>query len=124
MNINAINLTVRFLLEISALISFGIWGFNQTSGWQKYLLAIVIPLLFAALWGIFAVPNDPSRSGSAPVVIPGVFRLILELLFFFFAVYCVNNLGYVKLSVIFGVMTILHYIVSYDRIVWLVSKNN
>ena len=121
MNFNTINLAVRFLLEITALISLGVWGWNQSEGWPKYILVIGVPLIFAAIWCTFAVPNDPSRSGNAPVVIPGILRLILELLFFAFAVYCLNNLGYVKLSLIFGIITILHYFVSYERVLWLIS---
>ncbi|MGB5508782.1 MAG: YrdB family protein, partial [Robiginitalea sp.] len=61
------NLILRFLLEIIALISLGIWGWNQSESWFRFVLAIGIPGIIAVIWGTFAVPNDPSRSGSAPV---------------------------------------------------------
>jgi len=69
---NPINLFVRFVLELSALIVVGIWGYRLSDGWTKYLLAIGLPLIMAAIWGIFAVPNDPSRSGNTVIVTPGI----------------------------------------------------
>jgi hypothetical protein len=43
---------------------------------------ILIPLLAATAWGVFNVKGDPSRSGKAPVPVPGIVRLLLELAFF------------------------------------------
>ena len=72
------NLILRFLLEIIALISLGIWSWKQSESWFRLVLAIGIPIIAAIIWGIFAVPNDPSRSGAAPVVTAGFIRLIIE----------------------------------------------
>jgi hypothetical protein len=41
------------------------------------LLALLFVAVFAALWGVFGTPGDPSR-GPAPVAIPGWARLLLE----------------------------------------------
>ena len=71
-------LVIRFALEIAAQISIGLWGY-RTSGWP---LAIALPVIAAGLWGTFAVVGDPSRSGKAPVRVPGIVRLALELLVF------------------------------------------
>jgi hypothetical protein len=46
---------------------------------SKYVLAIAVPIAAAALWGTFNVPNDPSRSGAAPLRVSGATRLALEL---------------------------------------------
>lgn len=76
------NLAFRFLLEVAALIAVGRWGFHLVEAWPRYLLAIAIPVGLAVLWGTFAVPKDPSRSGNAPVPISRSLRLCLELVVF------------------------------------------
>jgi len=49
---------------------------------MKFMLALTLPIFAAAIWGIFAVPDDPSRSGNAPVIAPGLVRIVIELAFF------------------------------------------
>ncbi len=122
MGSHPVNLIIRFLLELSALVAMGIWGWKLSEGWPRWVLAICIPIVAAALWGTFAVPNDPSRSGAAPVAIPGFLRLVLELGFFAFATWALYDLGYLKLSWAMGIVVVLHYLVSYDRILWLLSQ--
>ena len=84
--------------------------------------ALVPPLVAAAAWGIFAVPGDPSRSGSAPVPVRGALRLALELVFFGAATAALWHLGYGRLAIAFGATTLLHYAVSYERITWLLAR--
>ena len=123
MGSNPLNLVIRFLLELTALISLGIWAWHAGNpGWQPYAMAVGIPTAAAAIWGIFNVPNDPSRSGSAPVVVPGVIRLIIELTIFALATWALNDLGYSRMSIVFCVVVIVHYLVSYDRIIWLLKQ--
>lgn len=122
MGSNPINLILRFLLEISALASVGVWGWKLSDGWVRFVLAIGIPIILSIIWGIFAVPNDPSRSGSAPVITPGVIRLGIELGFFAFATWSLYDMELEKLSMAYGIIVALHYIVSYDRIIWLLSQ--
>lgn len=119
---NPVNLTIRFLLELAALAVMGIWGWRQGEGWMQYLLVIGIPLLVAAVWGTFAVPNDPSRSGKAPIPVPGIIRLIIELTVFGFATWALYDLNYTGLSLAMGIIVVVHYFVSYDRVHWLLSK--
>ena len=122
MGTNPINLGLRFILEIVALGTFGTWGYHQTSSGLRWVIALFLPLLFASLWGIFAVPDDPSRSGGAPVVISGLLRLILELSFFSLTSIALFNLGYTKPTWIFSCAVVLHYLFSYDRILWLLER--
>ena len=51
-----LNLAVRFLLEVAALLSMGIWGWRYGEGWVRLVLAALIPIAAAALWGTFSVP--------------------------------------------------------------------
>jgi hypothetical protein len=124
MGSNPINLTIRFLLELSALGSIGIWGWNQSDGWIRFGLAFGIPITLAAVWGIFAVPNDPSRSGKAPIPVPGVVRLVIELAIFALATWALQDLRYIRISWIFVIIVAIHYIISYDRIIWLLTHKN
>lgn len=122
MGSHPVNLAVRFLLEMSALASIGIWGWKQSNGWLRFVLALGIPIIFATIWGTFAVPDDPSRSGKAPIVIRGIIRLAIEIGFFASATWSLYNMGFNKLSAAFGIIVVLHYTISYDRIKWLISQ--
>lgn len=119
MSSHPLNLAVRFFLELAALAAMGHWGWNRSEGLLRIGLALGIPIIAAALWGIFRVPHDP---GPAPVPTPGLLRLALELAFFSLAVWSLYNSGQPTLSLIFGVIVTGHYLLSYDRLLWLVRQ--
>ena len=118
-----LNLVFRLLLEIFALVAIGMWGWSLGDNSLKYTLALVMPLIMATVWGVFAVPDDPSRSGKAPVPVPGLIRLLLELAIFGFACWILFDLGYIKFAYTLVILVFSHYIFSYDRIMWLIGKN-
>ena len=122
MGSHPINLLFRFLLEIMALFIMGIWGWKQSQGLTAFILALTLPILLAVIWGVFAVPDDPSRSGKAPIATPGIIRLLIELMFFIFSAWALYDMGYTMMSIAFGILVGLHYIISYDRIMWLLSQ--
>jgi hypothetical protein len=117
-----INLAVRFVLEMIAFAAFGMWGWDNTEGWTRYVAAIALPVLASTIWGVFNVPGDPSRSGNAPVVVPGVVRLIIEACFFTAGAWALMSLGYTTHGRTFIVVVILHYLGSFNRITWLLSR--
>lgn len=119
MGSHPINLAFRFLLEMSALFSVGIWGWKQSDEWLQYILAIGLPIILAAIWGTFAVPGDPSRSGKTLIATPGIFRLIIEIGIFALAAWSLYDIEFNKMSLVFGVSVLIHYIISHDRIRWL-----
>ncbi|BAM01311.1 MULTISPECIES: YrdB family protein [Caldilinea] len=119
MSSHPVNLGLRFLLEIAALISLGIWGWQRGEGWVRFILAVGIPIIAATLWATFRVPNDP---GTAPVAIPGILRLMFELALFAFATWALYDLKFTALAWIFGVATLLHYVASYDRVLWIIKQ--
>lgn len=44
------NLVIRFLLELAALITLGLWGWRQGGEvWHKYTFALGIPIMAAAI---------------------------------------------------------------------------
>jgi hypothetical protein len=122
MGSNPINLGVRLILELVALFAFGNWGWNASDGIMRYVLAIGLPILAAAAWGIFAVVDDPSRSGNAPVPVSGAIRLVLELVFFALATFALYSVGSENWALAFATIVLVHYAVSYDRIAWLLKQ--
>jgi uncharacterized protein DUF2568 len=122
MGSHPINLAIRFLLELSALLAMGVWGWQRSEGSLRFVLALGIPLIAATLWGAFAVPHDPSRSGTAPIAVPGMLRLALELAIFAFATWALYDIGVIKLSWTLGIVVTIHYLASYDRILWLIKQ--
>ncbi len=116
------NDALRFILELWTLVAYGYWGLNQSFGLFNYVLMILLPIIVAVLWGTFAVPNDPSRSGKAPVPVPGAVRLLLEILILgvAFLIMLASDLFYI--SWIFITLVIIHYILAHERIKWLFRK--
>ena len=119
MSANPINLAFRFFLELAALVAMGYWGWHTGQGWLRWVLMLGVPLFAAVLWGTFRVPKDPGR---APVQVPGVVRLALELAYFGFAVWALSNAGAATASWILGLAVVVHYVISYDRILWLLRQ--
>jgi hypothetical protein len=122
MGSHPINLVIRFILELGALAAFFLWGWKSSPGPLRILLGLGVPTLAALVWGLFAVPNDPSRSGKAPVPIPGSLRLIIELLIFGTACWGLYKAGFAPLSIVGGVIVLIHYGFSYDRVRWLLRQ--
>ena len=122
MGSHPINLMFRFILELCALAAAGFWGWKQSDGFFRLILSIGVPIILAAIWGVFAVPDDPSRSGNAPVVVSGILRIAIELSIFAFAIWSLYSTGFIGLSKILGMAVILHYVLSYDRIIWLLAQ--
>ena len=112
MGSHPLNLAVRFLLELAALISMGAWAWRSGEGWVRFVLAGLVPLVAAALWGTFAVPDDPSRSGSAAVAVPGLVRLAVEVAVLGFGVWTLAQAGFTRASWAFGAVVVIHYAVG------------
>lgn len=119
MGSNPINLMLRFILELISLISIGFWGWSQFTGLSKIVLTIILPVTIALLWGVFAVPDDPSRSGKTVVATPGYLRLILEIFIFSICMFALYKTGRVEMSYVISGLILIHYVISYDRIIWL-----
>jgi hypothetical protein len=122
MGSHPINLALRFLLELAAFGGLAFWGWQQGGGLLRFVYAAGTFLVTAILWGTFNVPDDPSRSGKAPVRVPGLIRLLLELAIFAAGVWAIQAGGYGQFALVLAVLVIVHYLLSYDRIVWLVRQ--
>lgn len=116
------NLGLRFALELAAVAAFAIAGWRLMSAPWNWVAAIALPSIAMALWVTFAVPGDPSRSGAAPVPVPGLVRLALELIVLFGAALALVLSGYSGAGIALAALTALHYAVSVERIVWLIGR--
>lgn len=116
---NPINLALRFILEIIGLFALAYWGWTQHTGIFRYLWTTGLPITAAAIWGIFRVPNDP---GKATVAVPGWLRLILEIAYFSTATWAFYAADQNTWGLIFAITVIIHYVFSYDRILWLLKQ--
>ena len=59
MGSHPVNLMIRFLLELMALLSVGYWGWKSYEGAFQYVFGLGLPILMTIVWGTFAVPDDP-----------------------------------------------------------------
>ena len=108
-----LNLALRFMLELAMLAALGVAGWSLGQGAFGYLLAVGLPLIAAALWGVFRVPND----GGKPVVqVAGIVRLLLEAILFSAATVGLVLAGRSTAAALLGGITLLHYLISWDRV--------
>ena len=115
-----LNLALRFALEIALVGGLGYWGFRGVEGPLRWVAGLGLPLLAMVLWGTFRVPGDPVP--QPPVVVPGAVRLALELGLFAAAVAAYLGAGARSLGLTLAAVLVLHYALSYDRVLWLLRR--
>lgn len=115
------NLGLRLLLEVglfAGIVGAAILNYGGATVWIASIVGIVFT---ASVWGVFAVPNDPSRFGKTVVVTPGTVRLAIELgLFAAVTAWLTTGEGYVYAALLGG-GTIVHYAAWPARIRWLIA---
>ncbi|MDJ0628729.1 MAG: YrdB family protein [Rhodobacter sp.] len=116
------NLALRFALELAALAGVGwlVWG--ATQGWLRPVAAVLTAATVGTLWTVFNVPGDPSRSGAAPVTVPGIVRLVLELAILLGGALAWHLAGHSAIGATVATLVVLHYALSTGRIAWLLSQ--
>ncbi len=115
------NLGFRLLLEAGLLSGIVVASILNYSGGTAWLASIVGVVVAGGVWGVFAVPNDPSRSGKTVIATPGAVRLILELaLFAVVTAWLATGEAYV-FAALLGVGVIVHYAAWPARIRWLLA---
>ncbi len=111
-------LAARFALELVALGACAWWGWTARDDAWRFVLAIGLPALVAAAWGIFRVPGDPA---NAPVAVPGLVRLALEAAVFGGAVALLAIGGQREWALGLGTAVAVLYLLSWDRVVRLAT---
>jgi hypothetical protein len=118
-----LNLAFRFALEILGLAALAFWGWAWGGFW-RWPLAIGIAVAAMAVWGVFRTPGE-SVGGEGVVATPGPVRLAVELAFFGLAVAALltahANERAGPFAFVLGVAVVIHYALSWDRVLWLLS---
>ena len=120
--VNPINLGLRFLLEAACLTGIGRAAWTLMTPPWHWILVIAAPAAAAIAWGVFAVPDDPGRSGHAPVAVYGLVRLAVEATILGAGVAGFAVSGYPAIGTTLAILLIAHYGLSYQRIVWLIRR--
>ncbi|TLF81320.1 DUF2568 domain-containing protein [Nocardia cyriacigeorgica] len=115
-------LAVRLVLELTALTAFGLLGWRAFDSPWKYALVVILPVAAAALWGTFAVPDDPSRSGKAPIAVSGRVRLIVEAVVLFGGAAALWAAGLPWWALAFGAILAIYHVIAHDRLRWLITS--
>jgi hypothetical protein len=115
------NLALRFGLELGALTGLGLAAWKLTSGPVRWAAVALGPVAAAAVWGVFNVLNDPSRSGAAPIEVSGWTRLAIELVILGGGAAAVALAGRRDLGIAFAALIVLHYAASTSRLEWLLQ---
>ncbi|NQW18166.1 MAG: YrdB family protein [Chloroflexi bacterium] len=117
-----VNLGLRFVLEIAMFASFCVAPAVAIDGVERWPLTVLTPIAAIAIWGVFATPDDPSRSGKTVIPTAGSVRLIIELVLFTGAAAVMAWAGLWPYSVALLVATTIHYTLWPARIRWLLSN--
>lgn len=115
------NLALRFGLELAAFTGLPIAAWKLSSGNVRWIAVVAVPVITAAIWGVFNVVDDPSRSGEAPVEVSGWIRLTIELAILGggAAAFAVAQRPTIAISV--AVLIVIQYATSWSRIEWLLQ---
>lgn len=122
--LSALQAVLRFLIELAALVMWCIAGWNITDSSLRWMLAIALPLACAVVWGTFRVPGDASASGEAPIPVPGIVRLLLELDVLFGAAVAGAVFWKPFPAAVLAVATVGHYAATTSRVRWLLAHRS
>jgi hypothetical protein len=115
------NLGLRFGLELGALAALATATWRLAPGTFRWVAVVIVPVIAAAIWGVFNVLGDPSRSGAAPVEVGGWTRLAIELLILGGGAVALGLIGQPVIGIGFAVLIAAQYVTSWSRVQWLVE---
>jgi hypothetical protein len=119
MYLRPIDLILRAVLEVAAVVGLIVGATTLVGGVPGVVVAIAAVVTAGAAWATFRVPDDP---GPAPVPVPGMTRLLLEL-----GLLGLGALGWILGGwVIPGLLLVGliagHYLMTDDRVRWLLEQ--
>ena len=96
------NLALAFFLELGVLAALGFWGFQTGQGTiARIALGIGAPVVAVVVWALFGSPQ-------ATWHLDGIFRLLLEVVFFGSAAVALFAAGQHVLGVVFALLFVLN----------------
>jgi hypothetical protein len=105
--IRMLNMALSFLLELSALAAFGLWGY--TTGGEtplRYILGIGAFVLGAVVWGIWGAPKSKNH-------LTGWAYLVFSLAFFLLAAVLLFVIGLKVPAIVLAVISIINRALVY-----------
>lgn len=120
MLLRPIDLALRAILEIAAVLGLLLGGLGSVSGAMGLVLALAVAAGAGALWATFRVPDDP---GPSPWPIPGSARLALELVLLGLGALGWLLAGWLVVGLMTGVLIVLHYLMTAPRVRWLLEQH-
>lgn len=106
------------VLEGTAILAYGYWGWAVHDGWARYAWAVGAMIVAATVWDVFRVPGDGLRPR---VPVPGGVRLIIEAAFFT-GVAASLAVGRPGLGIAYAILVAIHYTVTHERLAWLLRE--
>ncbi len=113
---------LRFLIEVAALVSWGIVGWHLAGAPLGWLCSIALPVAGAAMWATLRVPGDASADGGAPIAVPGPVRLLLEVGLLLGAAIAVGAVGQPSAGIALATAFAVHSAATTSRIRWLIAR--
>ncbi len=104
-SLKAMNLGLKFLIELAAVAAFAYWGATAASGLLSVALALAAPAVAIVLWGIFAAPKSERR-------LPSSRRVPFELAVFALAVAALLAAGSIGPAVVLGIAVVVNVVVT------------
>ncbi|WP_235021731.1 MULTISPECIES: YrdB family protein [unclassified Rathayibacter] len=104
------NDVLRFVLELFALATFGIWGFTEWALPLNIVFGIGAPVLAALVWALFLSPK-------AVLAIDVYGRSLIELLVMGAAAVAWLDMGQPIVAIVFGVVAVVSGVVAGRRAV-------
>lgn len=122
MAISPWQLALRFGLEVASLVALGRYAGTWLRDPWSVVAAWAVPGAVALFWVTFAVKDDPSRSGNAPIAVPGALRLALELAVFGSGAASLAGRADWTAFVVFMIALVVHHAMTGKRLAWLVQQ--
>ena len=105
--LKGINLTLSFLLELVALVIFGVWGFTiGETTLVKILLGVGAPALMIVFWGVLMAPKSTRRLRDP-------WHLLFEIVIFGAAGLALLSIGRNDLALVWGVVVVINIMLSF-----------
>lgn len=116
------NLALRFGLELAAVAGLATIAWRSTADPLRWIVVLAVPAAAVVAWTVFNVPGDPSRSGAAPVPVPGWVRLALELFVLGAGATAFLVSGPRWVGAALAGLIVVHYASSIARVRWLLDQ--
>lgn len=106
------NMIVMFLLELGVIAAAGYWGFTLSPNWIiKIVAGLGAPAVFITAWALFGAGGGANATYAAT----GIWRVVLEILWFGGGAGLLYAAGAVTPAVVFALVFVLNAVL---RIVW------